>query len=293
VFAAGSMVTLTATPDSASTFGAWGGACAGSTPSCQVTLSGEMDVDAQFDATTQVEEAGAGTAYEWGSKSDPGAIGGSYRWEHRAGSSMTFAFEGPAVTLVTVSGPAMGKATVSIDGGQVATINGYAKASRFGIENRYTQLGAGAHTLMVTTLGTHGPRSKGSRVAIDALRWGGVLRKNPKASASTWGSVADGMAGGGAYALSNVAGASASLSFTGTGATLLTVRGPGMGRAEIWVDGSLVRTVDLYAASTDFGVHRTVSGFADGPHVVTVIVFGTHGAASTGSAIAVDGWIVK
>jgi GH25 family lysozyme M1 (1,4-beta-N-acetylmuramidase) len=62
VFPAGWMVTLTATPDSASTFGGWGGACAGSTPSCQVTLTGEMQVDATFDATTQLEESGAGTS---------------------------------------------------------------------------------------------------------------------------------------------------------------------------------------------------------------------------------------
>ena len=38
----------------------------------------------------------------------------------------------------------MGKASVSIDGGQVATINGYAQAPEFGIEDRFTQLGAGA-----------------------------------------------------------------------------------------------------------------------------------------------------
>ncbi|HEV8564794.1 MAG TPA: GH25 family lysozyme [Actinomycetota bacterium] len=293
VFEAGSMVTLTATADSASTFGTWSGACAGSSPSCQVTLTGVMEVGAQFDATTQLGETGAGTGYEWGSKSDPGAIGGSYRWERRADASTTFEFEGSAVTLVTVAGPAMGKASVSIDGGQVATINGYAQSSMFGIEDRYTQLGPGTHMLTVTALGTRGPQATGTRVAVDALRWGGTLRKNPKASASTWSSVVNASAGGGAYVVSDVAGASASLSFTGTGATLITVRGPGTGRAEIWVDGTLIRTVDLYAASNEFGVQRTVSGFVDGPHVVTVIVLGTHRAIASGSAVAVDGWIIK
>lgn len=293
VFEVGSMVTLTAAPDSASTFGTWSGACAGSSPSCQVTLNGQMDVGAQFDATTELEETGAGTGYEWGSKSDPGAIGGSYRWERRAGASTTFAFEGSAVTLVTAAGPAMGKASVTIDGGQVATINGYAQSPRFGIEERYTQLGPGPHMITVTVLGTHGPQATGTRVAVDALRWGGTLRKNPKASASAWGSVSDASAGGGAYVVSDVAGASASLSFTGTGATLVTVRGPGRGLAEIWVDGTLVRTVDLYAMSSAFGVQRTVSGFVDGPHVVTVVVLGTHHPAASGSSIAVDGWIIK
>jgi GH25 family lysozyme M1 (1,4-beta-N-acetylmuramidase) len=293
VFAAGSLVTLTATEDSASTFATWIGPCAGSIPSCQVPLSGVIEVGAQFDATTQLEETGSGTGYEWGSKSDPRAEGGSYRWEHRAGASTTFSFEGPAITLVTVEGPAMGKASVSIDGGQVATINSYAKSSSFGIEDRFTQLGSGPHMLTVTALGTHGPQSTGTKFGVDALRWGGKLRKNPHASASNWSSVANASAGGGAYVVSDVAGASASLGFTGTGATLITVRGPGMGRADIWVDGTFVRTVDLYAASTRFGVKRTVSGFADGPHEVTVIVQGTHRAIASGSSVAVDGWIIK
>jgi GH25 family lysozyme M1 (1,4-beta-N-acetylmuramidase) len=293
VFVAGSMVTLTATPDSASTFGGWGGACAGSVPSCQVTLSGEMQVDATFDATTQVSEDGTGTSYAWGSRSDAAALGGSYAWEKRAGASTTFAFEGSAVTLVTVSGPSMGRASVSIDGGEVATINGYAASTTFGVERRFTQLGAGDHTLTVTALGTHGPKSTGTRVAVDALRWGGVLRKSPKSSAASWASVDDASAVDGAYVVSDIAGASATLSFTGTGAVLLTATGPQFGRAEVYVDGVLVRTIDLYSAVPAFGASRTVAGFADTSHVVTVVVLGEHRAAATGSSIVVDGWIVK
>ena len=47
-FGSGSDVTLTATPDASSRFVGWGGACAGSTPTCQVTVSQATTVRARF-----------------------------------------------------------------------------------------------------------------------------------------------------------------------------------------------------------------------------------------------------
>lgn len=46
-YAAGTVVTLTATPDAGSTFSRWGGACSGS-GICQVTMDAIKDVDARF-----------------------------------------------------------------------------------------------------------------------------------------------------------------------------------------------------------------------------------------------------
>lgn len=50
--AAGSSVTLTATPSAGFAFSGWQGACTG-TGSCQVTMNGPMSVSAQFTATGQ------------------------------------------------------------------------------------------------------------------------------------------------------------------------------------------------------------------------------------------------
>jgi GH25 family lysozyme M1 (1,4-beta-N-acetylmuramidase) len=292
-FAAGSTVTLTAIADSASGFIAWSGGCTGASSTCDVAVNGPTTVGAQFDATTQLQEDGAGTSYTWAPKTDARALGHSYRFEHRAGASTTFVFQGRTIRLYTVDGPTMGKATVSIDGTAKTTINGYAAALRFGVEHRFDQLGAGDHSITVAATGTAGPRATGTRVGVDAIRWGGTLHASPHAASSTWSAVADGSADGGAYVVSDVAGASASLSFTGTGVTWISARGLGMGRAEIWVDGTLARTVDLYSPSAVFGVKRSVTGLTDAPHRVTVVVEGTHRAASTGSSVAVDGWIIR
>ncbi len=49
-FSSGTTVTLTATPGSAATFGGWGGACAGITPKCTVSMTAAKSVSATFTA---------------------------------------------------------------------------------------------------------------------------------------------------------------------------------------------------------------------------------------------------
>ena len=290
---AGTTIDLTATADSASAFDGWSGACSGSQLTCTLVVDGPRSVGATFTATQQLEQDGTGTGYTWGSKSDARAFGGSYRTEHHGGASTSFAFQGGSITLYTVAGPSMGRSSITVDGTGVGAINDYASSTRFGVAHRFDGLGPGAHTLIVTALGTSSPKATGSRVDVDAIRWAAALHKNPHASASQWSQVVQGSAGGGSYVVSDTAGASASLHFTGTGASLVTVRGPGMGMARLLVDGVAVETVDLYAPGSVFDVQKTVSGLEDGPHVLTVQVLGAHRAAASGSIVAVDGWIIR
>jgi hypothetical protein len=292
-FPAGGSVDLTAIADSASAFDGWSGACSGSSMVCTVTVNGPRSVVATFSATQSLDQDGAGTGYSWGSKKDSRAVGGSYRTDHRAGASISLPFQGDGTTLYTVTGPAMGKATVTVDGADAGTLNGYAASMHFGVQRAFTGYGPGSHTLTLTAAGTSSTKATGTRVAVDAMRWGGRLYKDPHPTASTWSTVSDASASGGSYVVNDVQGASATLQFTGTGATLVTMRGPSMGMARLVVDGSPAGTIDLYAPTLTFGVQKTVSGLSDGLHTLTVQVLGDHRAASTGSAITVDGWIIR
>jgi hypothetical protein len=65
----------------------------------------------------------------------------------------------------------------------------------------------------------------------------------------TWYKVSNTSLWGGAARKSTKAGASATFSFTGRAFALVGRTGPGRGRARIYVNGSLVDTIDLYAAS--------------------------------------------
>jgi GH25 family lysozyme M1 (1,4-beta-N-acetylmuramidase) len=292
-FAVGSTVTLTAAADSASVFAGWSGPCSGNGPVCSFPVSAPTDVTATFASVVSVEEDGAGTGYAWGRTTDADAIGGSYRWERRAGASASYDFSGGAVTLFTVSGPAMGKARVRIDGAVAGTFDGFTRALVTGVKHRFDGLGPGAHVLSVEVLGTKRPAAVGTRVTVDALRWGAQTRSDPPASPVRWATVADVGASGGAAAVSAARGASAKLAFTGTGVALRTQRGPGMGRAEVWVDGALLKVVDLYRTAKAFATVRLVSELADGPHTVRILVLGTHRAAGSGNAVVVDRWLVS
>jgi GH25 family lysozyme M1 (1,4-beta-N-acetylmuramidase) len=291
-FAVGSTVTLTAEADSASVFVGWGGGCSGGGATCSFPVSSPTDVVATFASVVSVEQDGAGTGFGWGRVPDPAAIGGSYRWERRAGASATYAFTGGAVTLFTMSGPAMGKGRIRIDGSVVGTFDGYAPAVGGGVRHRFEGQGPGPHALTVEVLGTKRPAATGTRVAVDALRWGGQTRRDPSPASAAWATTANGSASGGTFAISDARSAFARLGFTGTGVSLRTLRGPGMGRAQVWLDGSLVKVVDLYAPAAAFATVPLTSGLEDGAHTVRIVALGTHRAASAGNAVVVDRWLV-
>ncbi|HEX6131146.1 MAG TPA: GH25 family lysozyme [Actinomycetota bacterium] len=285
----GAVVPLTATPAPGLALLRWTGACApaASSPTCDVTALGEVAVGAVFGVP--VQEDGEGASSAWARGRDPRALGGSFRWERRAGAAATYAFDGGTVTLRTVEGPAFGRARVLVDGVPVATIDGYARA--FGVEaRRLEDLAPGPHELEIVALGSARPAASDARVGVDALRWGGRLRANPGPSRETWAPAADVDASGGAFVRSDAPGATATLRFDGTGVDWLTFRGPGMGVAEVRVDGEVVRTVDLRRDERRPVRLRIASGLASGPHVVRVRVL----ALDRGrGVVAVDGWIVR
>lgn len=104
-----------------------------------------------------------------------------------------------------------------------------------------------------------------------------------------WSVTDDATALGGRYRAAATAGASATFAFTGRDVAWIAPRGPGMGRAEVWVDGALRRVVDLEAAapaprSVVFRAHWG----ARGDHLVRIRVLGTPGRPSVG----VDGFVV-
>jgi lysozyme len=293
VYGYGSVVTLTAAADSASGFGAWGGACEGPAPTCVVTIAAPVEVTASFGSAVSLEDMGPGTRFTWGGRADTRAMGGSYLYEYRAGSSASFPFTGGRVTWYTIEGPAMGEASVAIDGVQKGTFSGYAPRFRSGVARVFGSLGPGTHTITITALGTKVSPAIGTRVVVDAIRAAGVLHLNPRPHPATWGRVSAPEADGGSYAVSGVAGAAASLRFAGTGVSWTTVLGPRMGEAQVWVDGRLARTVDLSSATTTYGAVRTISGLTDTEHVVRIVVAGTRGAHGTGTSVAIDGWTIR
>jgi len=240
-----------------------------------------------FATPTEVEEDGSAISYTWRRVTKAGAHGRSYAVEHLARATASFSFSGRSVTWYTATGPAQGKAAVSIDGTPRGTFDQYATRARFKVARTFDGLGRGAHTITVRVLGRGRASATDTQVVVDAFRTGGRLVANPDLRA-TWGVVEKGQASSGAIGSSDLARSSAKVSFRGTGIDWFTYRGPDQGRAQVYLDGSLVGTVDNYAASPTFGVARSFTGLADDVHTFRIVVLGDARPAADGALVSID-----
>lgn len=96
---------------------------------------------------------------------------GTLSTSRQAGATVSLTFEGRSVLWFSKLGADAGRATVSVDGGPAETVDTFSADDIFAVcVYRKTLATPGPHTLKITVLGQHGPRSKGDLVAIDGFR---------------------------------------------------------------------------------------------------------------------------
>ena len=248
-------------------------------------LAGTTEAD--FASPTEVEQSSAAIGYGWRSVSSSKAFGGSYTMDHLEGASASFTFTGKTVTWYTVMGPSQGKASVWIDGHAKGTFNQYAPSMSFKVDRSFSHLARGDHTITIRVLGTEGAEgATDTQVAVDAIEAGGKVIWSPELRFA-WGKAKNAAASGGDVAVSDLARTGATFAFYGTGVDWHTMRGPHQGRAQVYIDGALVRAVDNYAdapATAD----RTVGGLALGEYELRIVVLGQARPAARGTQISID-----
>jgi len=245
----------------------------------------------EFATATDLEQDSPAISYGWRTVSNGDARGGSYVTERSTGASASFAFGGRSITWITMTGPTQGKAVVSIDGTRLGVFDQYSAGKVFGVERRLSGLARGEHVLVVRVLGKASAAASDTLVAVDGFEVGPDRVPTPDLELS-WGRATDARASGGSYVASDVTGSSLELTFRGTGVEWTTLRGPRQGRAAIYVDGALVRTVDNYASAPAFGVIRTVSGLPEGLHTLRIVVLGEGRPAADGTLVSADAFSV-
>lgn len=236
---------------------------------------------------TELEQDAAPVSYSWRTVAAPEARGGSYVTERSPGATVRFAFSGRSVTWITVRGPTQGTAAVWIDGVRMGAFDQYAPRTGFGVARSFTKLPRGDHTITIRVLGKGSPSASDTLVAVDGFEVGQRRIATPELAFS-WGTVRASRASGGSLVASDVKRASVALTFRGTGVEWTTVRGPDQGRAAIYVDGVLVRTVDDYASERTFGVVRRVSGLSEGVHELRIVVLGESRPRASGALVSID-----
>ena len=74
--------------------------------------------------------------------------------------------------------------------------------------------------------------------------------------------------------------------------TWVTARGPAYGKAQIWIDGALKQTVDLYRSAQQWQYKITIAGLTSGLHNVVIKVLGTKNSAASNDGVVIDGFII-
>jgi len=105
----------------------------------------------------------------WGKARSSAASRGAYAVSSLAKATSAFTFRGTAVSWVTATGPAMGKAKVYVDGVLKARVDNYGKKAVWNVRRTVSGLSNGVHTVKVVVLGAKRPAAKGTNVVVD--RW--------------------------------------------------------------------------------------------------------------------------
>jgi hypothetical protein len=204
-------------------------------------------------------------------------------------------------TWVSYRGPNQGKAQVLVDGVVKATIDLYRATAQWQYPVVISGLTNVHHIVIVRAMNAKNPASSNKWVVVDGFKIGSTTYDDDAINVSipglfTYGTWVGQRSQGsrfGAYRISSAANATASLSFDGKQFSFVTARGPAYGKAQIWVDGVLKQTVDLYKASQQWQYKVTVTGLTYGHHNVVIKVLGTKSPYSTGTGVVCDGFEIE
>jgi hypothetical protein len=221
---------------------------------------------------------------------DPEASGGGYRTTRTARQQISYVtlVSTTSISLLTYRGPDQGVAQVTIDGIKQDPLDLYSAMPEYDVVQEYSGLVAASHRIVVRARGTKNPASSGTEVRVDGFRFGDGMAEDDDLEVryGSWLGVADSNAYGGSYRRSDTADATLSFGFTGTQFAWITAQCPRCGQAQVIVDGTVIKTVDLYSASENWQHAEVFDGFSLGEHTVIIRVLGTKNANSR------DAWII-
>jgi hypothetical protein len=96
--------------------------------------------------------------------------------------------------------------------------------------------------------------------------------------AGTWSTQSSSSFVGGSTRYASKAGSRVTYTFTGRAIALVSTKASSRGKAEVWVDGVKVSTIDLYSSSAKYRQTVWYTSFASvGTHTVKIVVLGTSG----------------
>jgi Big-like domain-containing protein len=266
-------------------------------------------------AAQRFEETDASVRYGpgWNQRDDNLRGTGWYAWSGGSaaesmtpGAQATFTFTGTSVTWIGMRGLDSGIARVFVDGVFVSEVDMFMRSNELHVPV-FTASGLtnSSHTLTIEATGLKNSDSQAASsplalVVVDAFdvpapvvsqlqdtdpdmvyTAGWTPWDNSKPWSSWFATV------------STLPGAQATLPFIGTSISWIGYRGPDAGIGSVYLDGSFAGEVDLYSPDEHVQAFLFTSpSLADANHTLTIEVTGRKNAASTGTRVVVDAFLV-
>ena len=198
----------------------------------------------------------------WLSRSSSSLSGGSDQYVDAPGAAAEVDFTGTKLVWIGKKASTYGMARVTLDGTKTFDVDCYnATVAYQQVVWDSGALANTAHTVKIQCLGTKNSSSTGTFVSVDAFdlvgtaaqayMWNRYQETEPKILyTGTWSSVSAPGASGGSVKTASTSSASLSLIFTGDQLDWIATVGPGMGTADVAIDGGAATPVVLTNAST-------------------------------------------
>ena len=235
------------------------------------------------------------------STSYAGAVNNDEHWNATTSNYAQYTFTGTSVKWIGLKASNQGKADVYIDGSLVTTVDLYSPTTQMQqILYSQTGLSQGSHTIKVVVKGQKNVSSSGYTANLDSFiisPWSlppFYDDSNPAVQyTGTWSSGAYVGADGGDLHWTATTSNAVSLTFNGTAVSWYGLKASNRGYAGVYIDNTLVATVDEYAAANNLSVLYSTSGLSAGSHTIKILNTGTKDASSSGTYIDLDSFHVS
>jgi hypothetical protein len=251
-----------------------------------------------FTSGSRVEEASASVGYSTGwtqGDATAGWSGGTAATTTVPGARATFTFTGTSVNWIGFRGPSAGIARVFVDGVALGEVDLFEPSDLQAVVFSVSGLEPASHTMVVEATGLRNAASTGARVVVDAFDTRARIEETHSslAFADYWEATVSRAWSDRTAVFTWVAGARATIAFSGRSVRWIGYRGPLGGIARIYLDGHLVAEVDTYAADEkEQVILYEATGLTVGAHALTVEVTGEMNVLAQQPFIAVDAFDV-
>lgn len=257
----------------------------------------ELKSDIQRITTKTIQENDPLVSYTgtWNTSTSSSHSGGTAKYNSTSGNSAQLTFNGTGIKILSFTAANRGYAYIYIDNKLIKTVNLYSSTTKYKVPIfEINNLTNGTHTIKIVNKGTKSASSTGIYITLDAFvitTYKRLIEENTSGItySGTWSTSTNINHSGGTAKYNKTAGNYSQYTFSGTGVKVLSYKATNMGLMDIYIDGKLIKTVDLYSATTSYKVPIfEKNNLSVGTHTIKLVNKGQKSASSTGTYITLD-----